>query len=289
MNNTIVTSVTGLLAFAACSLHGSPLFADYFDYGNTNANLGTLSPWGPNSEDEIRYVAANNSSFSHPSYVLTSGNLNTGRVESFLGAQRTNQAPLSATALTGEIWFSGLHAMAEGAGNGAYTMFSLGPLNARGYNNSTSDISTHFGIVSEGGSYLPVVATGSGNNWGTTRTLGTDSLTAGTTYLFVARANTATSTFDLWVFDEDDVFGTTVASLGVPHVTTSNAALTQVTRVGLGRFGAEANGSHWDALRVSNTAGDAGLQAVIAIPEPRVYAALFGLFALGVALWRRRR
>lgn len=285
MNKAIKTSVAGLLAFAACSVYGNLVIVDYFDYGASNANLGTLPPW-ENPIDQIRYVAANNSSFSHPSYMFDADNVG-GRVESFQGPQRTSQAPLSATPLAGEIWFSGLHAMAEGAGNGAYTMFSLGPLNAIGYNNSTSDISTHFGIVSEGGSYLPVVATGSGNNWGTTRTLGTDNLTAGTTYLFVARANTATSTFDLWVFDEDDAFGTTVASLGAPHVTTSNAALTQVTRIGLGRFGAEANGSHWDALRVSNTAGDAGLQAVI--PEPRVYAALFGLFALGFVIWRRRR
>ncbi len=34
--------------------------------------------------------------------------------------------------------------------------------------------------------------------------------------------------------------------------------------------------------------GEAGSVGLVAIPEPRVYAALFGLFALGFVMWRRR-
>ncbi|MCC5805429.1 MAG: hypothetical protein JJU00_03785 [Opitutales bacterium] len=42
---------------------------------------------------------------------------------------------------------------------------------------------------------------------------------------------------------------------------------------------------NWDNALI----GELGSLTLAAIPEPRVYAAVFGIFALGFVLWRRRR
>jgi hypothetical protein len=77
-----------------------------------------------------------------------------------------------------------------------------------------------------------------------------------------------------------------VDGLGSPLVSTSSALLANITRVGIGKTG---NGrGEFDALRMSNTAGDAGLEDVLAVPEPGTYAALFGALALSFVILRRR-
>ncbi|MCD8481262.1 MAG: PEP-CTERM sorting domain-containing protein [Verrucomicrobia bacterium] len=106
----------------------------------------------------------------------------------------------------------------------------------------------------------------------------------------------AADSISLWLFTSMDNVPGSVASLGMPVVSTSMVDWgDSVSNVWVGGYRGPEGGSgistnDIDALRISSAGGDAGLQQVLtAIPEPSTYAAFLGLLALGCVVLRRLR
>ena len=234
----------------------------------------------------MRFVNTVNLSFDNPNY-NPSGNAGTG-------AARTNAADtngrgswttVSATALTGEFWFSALHQRNVVSTTNSYSIFNLGTANSIDPTNASFNTSTSFGLYNDESTLRPFIATGNASTWTTT---GSGSAVADTTYLVLARGNTTTSALDVWFFLQDDTIPTTVAGLGTPTVSTSSALLGDVTRLWIGKRGATGGTTYFDSLRLSTASGDAGFEAVTAIPEPGTLV-LLGIALGSLALFRRRK
>ena len=273
----------------AHSLQGNLIFSEYFhedEFAGNDTNLANGTNWAGGT-NQMRFVDTVNLSFTNAGYSDT-GNPGTGaaRTNASDANGRGSWTTVSATALSGEFWFSGLHQRNVITTTDSYSIFNLGTANSIDPTNASFNTSTSFGLHNEGSTLRPFIATGNAGTW-TAPTTG--SAVADTTYLILARGNTTTSTLDVWFFEESDTVPLTVADLPSPTLTTSSAELSNVTTLWIGKRGGTGGTTYFDALRLSDAAGDSGFQAVTAIPEPSTYAAIFGLFAIGLIAWRRRR
>lgn len=282
----LITCAFGLFTLSSAS--AALIFEEYFapaDFGANDSNLANGTNWGGGT-NQMRFVDTVNLSFDNPGYSAL-GNASTG-------AARTNATDVngrgsfttvSATALSGEFWFSGLHQRNVVSSTNSYSIFNFGTVNSIEPTNTSFNTSTSFGLYNDGSILRPFIATGNASTWAAPTT---GSATADVTYLILARGNTTTNTLDVWFFEESDTVPLTAGDLGAPTVSTSSALLGNVTTLWIGKRGGTGSTTYFDALRLSTSSGDAGLQEVTAIPEPSTYAMIAGLMGLGLVILRRR-
>lgn len=238
---------------------GELVFQEYFDYGPTRVESG----YGGWSDTTTRfwYEGTRNLAFSHASYAPGenggTGCTETDNFDGIRGVQRT----FSAEGLTGEFWLSALVRVRSGSAIRDGLILSVHDL---AYNNAGAARS-HLGIGDPSGistlapMYLPLISG--------TPEFGADTLFAeGTTdaaiHLLVAKLNVSagTDTVSFWVLRSTDAFGQTEASLGTPDLTRDADFGTAAKNVWIGQKSAASN---FDALRISDAAGDVGLREVL--------------------------
>ena len=286
MKNKLILALT-LGLFTAASVSATLIFEEYFhanDFGGNDSNLANGTNWNGGT-NQLRFVDTVNLSFSNPNY-NPSGNAGTGaaRTNASEPNGRGSWSTVSATALTGEFWFSALHQRNINE-DGSYSIFNLGTANNIDPTNNSFNTSTSFGLYNEGSTLRPFIATGNANDW-TAPTTGTAS--ADTPLLFLARGNTSNGNLDIWIFESSDTIPQSANDLGAATISTSDALLGNITRLWIGKRGNTGGTTYFDALRLSTASGDAGFEAVTVIPEPGTLALV--AIALGsLALFRRRR
>ncbi|MCC5804740.1 MAG: hypothetical protein JJU00_00300 [Opitutales bacterium] len=279
-------------AFSATASAQVLVFEEYFDYDgtlNNNENIANAPGW-TGGTNNIRYRDSSQGgqlSFTGTGYVPThaGGYLNSGQSNS--SDWRGSNAALG-QALSGEFWISAfVNPVGMTNDNGSITLLSL---NTGGTSNSSPN-GQGFGVYNSGGGTLNFVVA---NGLSIIET--GPSATANTWNLVLARVNineSADDQVDLWFYGDDASVPVDLVSLGAPHLTSDTIDWgDSINTINVGGQSIETTGgkeANWDDLRVSARSGQSGLEDVLGIPEPRVYAAIFGVFALGFVLWRRRR
>lgn len=282
MKRTPKTLIAGTLLLAgSLSLTATLLVNDPFAYGAADLASGYGS-W-QDSTNNVGYNGdAGNSSWAGDidyEHDTSGGYLAVGVSNTYRGAQLD-----FGTAVSGEFWISVLAQERSSSGesgimvsleNGAY---SIGTFDGFGFG------------INGAGNLWTVANSASG---APTEVAGPVTLSSGWN-LFVAKITVngsgADDSISLWAFDTASSFGTTEASLGSALFTSSTIQYgDSVQDVWLGGWdGGPSGAGDFDTFRLSDLAGDAGLQEVLSVPEPSTYALLLGLGVLGGCLIRRR-
>jgi hypothetical protein len=286
MNKHLLHLILSGSLLAATSAQAALVINDNFNYGASDL-ASSYGSWSDGSSN-IRYEATSNNITSwsgDADYVfgVAGGNLEVNSSNTWRGAQLS-----LASGATGELWVSAL--MQERTNAATDAGVALGFDSDGGYSNSGFS-GFGFGI------------SGSGNLM-TSQSAAAPAEVAPTTPLpsgyglYIAKltvnAGGADDSISIWGFDTAASFGTTEISLGTPVYTASNIQIgDSLTGVWFGGYdnGPIGGSGNLDNLRLSNLAGDFGLQEVLtgaAVPEPSTYAALLGIMALGFVAWRRR-
>ncbi|MCH8540344.1 MAG: PEP-CTERM sorting domain-containing protein [Opitutales bacterium] len=281
------------------SLEAQLVYSEYFEYDDVLSSGDSIADapnWVQNTNN-MRYQESggdNQVSFTGSGYVPTHAGGFLESVTGFTGGARGSSSPVGSS-LDGEIWVSTFLRPDMTRNYGATAVFGLNDGNV-GFGNDNPG----FGAFYDGD--------GEDGRPGTdTITLqifdGMDPVQSGpvlereTWYLLLARVRIggATDEIDLWSFSTDADVPTSVAGLGPADLSNDSldfSSFVDHIYIGGENFdgddGSGGKTAWWDDIRVANLSGDDGLNAVL-IPEPSTYAALFGLFALGMVFWIRRK
>ena len=277
-----------LAAFAvftsASSLNGAMVLLDNMNYGGGTIGSG-VGDWVDGS-NRLNYQGGINVNYTGGSYVNDPNNAGTGSLERNSNIDnRFFERDYSDAGLTGEFWVSMVINTTGVGGDNAGEIIGLS-LNTTGGLSSSADI---LGVAFDGtdfrAGWRDHSAVSTSYNAGATLNLSNP-------LLLVARVNIGAGddSFDMWVFDSGATFGTTQASLGAAHLSSSAADFgDQLDRIQVG--GINGFQSNFDQIRISDLGGDNGLNEVLtltAIPEP-TSAVLGGLGAILLMMRRRRK
>lgn len=230
----------------------------------------SYSPWLDTST-RIWYAgsAVRNVTFANATYLAgdnaDTGSLETDNFDGTRGAQRTFASP----GLTGEVWVSMLVRVRSGALLSQGLVFSV---HDAAYDSGGVAAKSHIGLGDPTGTSTNLAPMFLPTRDGTPE-YGSDgsfveSTSESATYLFVAKLDitVGTDSVSFWVLKASDTYGWSEVSLGSPDLTKTADFGSSAMNVWVGQKSAI---SYFDAIRVSNATGDAGLREVLTgLPAP---------------------
>jgi len=278
------------------------VLTEYFSYGASNvAGNSALTPmngdpWNSAATTAPTYLGSGtanaNASFAGSGYALTASNTTTGsmQVSASDGNTRGTQRAIGSS-LSGEVWVSMMVRMNSG-GDAANEQISMA-FNSVGFYQSSNPNGVGFGIGSNDGTNWRTATISS--NGTTVTSVASDTITASTLSsgfsLMVARLNVASGNdaIDIWTFANNAAVPTTVTGLGVATLAASGSDFwgNTISNVYLTTRGLSGT---IDAIRISNSTGNTGLNEVLTtVPEPATWALLAGSLTALMVFRRRRR
>lgn len=298
-------TILGLLLIAAMLLspataaHAALVLNENFDYGSSNLEIG-YGAW-EDTTNRARYTADTNLTFAHASYANDPNNAGTG---AFLGTSASDdkgaQLQFVTGSPTGQYWISFLMSVSGTAGNpGESATMNLTTLDYLQFRAETGSDGVGMGPPAAGGlapAFYDWSATGTvlgGNQENKSGNPGSSfssdtAFAESTAYLAIVKVTVGpgNDSLDYWLMKTSDTFGLTEASLGTADFSKTDAQLGEFYK-SIFLSGADGFAAYYDQLRISNSAGDAGLTEVLTtIPEPGSLA----LLAIGgLTLLRRGR
>ncbi len=255
------------------------LLDEYYDYGGSNLDSG-YGAW-QDGTGRVGYVANQNLGFANAAYD-EGGNTNTGAHQASSGPGDLRGAQLAVSAeQAGAFWVSALVRMTADLDENDAAFITFNTSDSYGYAAPGGD-GIGIGVADPSGNLAPAIY----DNGTGSPVFGADTtFAANTAYLLLAELSIGPGddTIDLWLLKEGDTFGPTKASLGPADLSISDANLNDgLKNIWVGRY--PSNGTIIDAIRISDSAGNAGLAQVL-VPEPTSII----LLTLGGMLCVRRR
>lgn len=250
------------------------------NYGSIGGDAAYSPPWDDGS-GRTTYETSN-VSFTNAGYINTSNDNSTGSLglNSGAGNPRGAHREFSGTALTGDFWISATFTLNSGTDH----FISLSDSTGIG---NTSTPADGFGVTVNGSFGQAMFHDKSSNSF---TAIGDANLALNASLLLVAKVtvnNGADDSLKMWILDESDNFSSTEASLDSigARIDITNADFENgIQQIWVGR---NSGNSNFDAFRISNTSGDAGLEQVL-VPEPGTLT-LVMISALSLLALKRKR